>query len=163
MSYKWGISVSLPKNRYNEGTLTFSAYEEIGGNRIPKFIRSCVCRGQGNYTVAPKSIPWNEINGDTPTGTSYGYTIMPGNKPEMYGPNKRIDISTKSISGNMYEAVHTYGRADLQIHGGRDGGAGTKLWNTSGCLRVHDQDIKAMTEYIDQYCEREGFISISEN
>lgn len=160
MPYKWKIEVLVPKNRFHEGKLIFTAYRYMSA--IYKFNLKCDCRAQGNYTQRPKSIAWNKKNGDTPTGKSKCYTIRKSDNEKVYGPNKRIDISSKALSGNMLKAVEKYQRSGMQIHGGRDSGEASNLWNTSGCIRVHDKDIKKITEYIDKYCVREGVITIIE-
>lgn len=151
----WYIKVSLPTNRANCGTLKFYADK--------KLIHTCDCRGQGNYTVKPASIPWNQSNGDTPTGKVNGHTIAPNKKSDsngyVYGTNRRIALDDP-ISGNFKEAYSTYGRSGIQIHGGRNQ---SKLWNTSGCIRVFDKDIKKITEYIDDNCEKYGLVTITEN
>ncbi|MBZ9626369.1 hypothetical protein G9F71_026560 [Clostridium sp. FP2] len=62
------------------------------------------------------------------------------------------------MSGNLGLAYTTYGRTGLQIHGGRDQ---SSLWNTQGCIRLFDRDIKTITNYIDQNCTGTGSIMIS--
>lgn len=160
MLYKWKIEVQVPKNRFYEGKLIFTAYKYA--SLVYKYKFTCDCRAQGNFTQRPKSIAWNEKNGDTPTGKARCYTIRKSENEKVYGPNKRIDISSEPLSGNMLEAVEKYHRSGMQIHGGRDAGDGAKLWNTSGCIRVHDKDIKIITDYIDKYCVKDGVISIIE-
>jgi hypothetical protein len=152
MSHSWYINITLPKNRSSNGTLTFCAFDAARERVINVFQHSCACKGQGI-----NSYPWNHANGDTPTGSAHGRTIAPGDAVH-YGPNKRIEL-IGPMSGNLELAYTRYGRNGLQIHGGR---SQSNLWNTQGCIRVFDADIKLITEYIDRNCESIGSIMISE-
>lgn len=160
MTYEWNINIVLKKDRYQEGILHFTILENSSEIKTPVFQHTCACRGQGNYTHRPKSIPWHIRNGDTPTGAAKGLVIQPGKNKVAYGPHKRIDISREPISGNLLKAIQVYKRSGLQIHGGRDNGG--RLWNTSGCIRVHDDDMKYIVDMIESKCGSEGIVTIEE-
>jgi hypothetical protein len=153
MSHNWYIDITLPEDRSQNGTLTFYAYDTANERVINVFQHSCECKGQGINGYS-----WNQSNGDTPTGDAHGNTIAAGDTVH-YGPNRRIAL-VPPMYGNLKLAYEQYGRSGIQIHGGR---SQSNLWNTQGCIRVFDSDIKIITEYIDNYCASTGSIMISES
>ena len=108
----WSIVVDLREIRALAGDLVL--YDNDG-----KPLLYCVVRGQGKYTKKPKSKPWWQVNGDTPTGEWKG-KVEPrpkGHKAEVYGPGDHIRLT--AVSGHAITAVTTYGRSGFLIHGGR--------------------------------------------
>ncbi|MBW9159450.1 hypothetical protein [Clostridium tagluense] len=148
MSHSWYIDITLPTNCSQNGTLNFCAFDAVNERDITVFKHSCECKGKDI-----NGYPWNYSDGDTPTGCAHGNTIAPGDTVH-YGPNRRINLISP-MSGNLGLAYTTYGRTGLQIHDGRDQ---SSLWNTQGCIRVFDRDIKTITNYIDQNCTGTGSI-----
>lgn len=152
-SKKWNIEIKLPKDRSETGTLKFY----IDGTMM----HSCSCLGKG-VTDCSSPDSWKELGGNTPTGEveGYLYTANPEKDsreyPYVFGPYKRIWLKTP-ISGEFEIALKT--RSGLMIHGGR---CQTHLWNTEGCIRVFDNDIKIITDYISEDCVSSGVVTVCE-
>jgi len=132
--------------------IVFCSYEDSNEEYIPHMMHSCECRGEGTNGA------WYNEDGDTPTGVVMGHTIELGYPEESYGPYKRIALD-ELVSGDFKEAYEQYGRSGIQIHGGRDQ---SHLWNTHGCVRIFDKDIKKITDHIYKYCKEIGKITINE-
>jgi hypothetical protein len=84
--------------------------------------------------------------GDTPTGVWIGTLFAASTNTHAYGPNRRLLLAP--VSGNA-KAAST--RSGIMCHGG-DLNPSYKQWDglrpTDGCLRFHDVEIKAITDFV---------------
>ncbi len=164
----WLIDVTFNKSSTKRrGVLEFHAYR---GDTI-YFTKTCACRGQGITDVnSPTS--WTEDGGNTPLGRCYGYlhhanTIKDEKVfPFKYGPYKRIRLvgiesPHGGTEGQFYESEKVYKRDGIQIHGGRNPNP-DRLWNTLGCIRVSDNDLKSIVDYIEFHSNHKGLVTIVE-
>ena len=151
--------------RYDYGKLIFRT--ESG------FRLECPCRGMGLKKLQKMGTDgklepnWNKAGGNTPTGVVMGELYSANlreddryNRPTsyIYGPHKRIALN-KPIEGDFKKAYEEYGRADIQIHGGR---SQEKLWNTQGCIRIFNEDMGRMADKISDENDPYGVITITE-
>jgi hypothetical protein len=111
----WKITVALPTNRSNTGTLTI--YNAGGESQF-----SCVCLGKSASGAA-----MNVTNGNTPIGPYTGYTAAAQSNTDAYGPNRVVIMN--GATGNSYVPP----RSGIWIHGGR---SQTTLQPTNGCVRI---------------------------
>ena len=95
-----------------------------------------------------------KTNSDVPFGdfqinqTTPFYHSTVDNK-KSYGPNPRLVF--EPISGNSDEAAKS-GRSAIRIHGGRQVGYELKtLKRTQGCIRVWDDDAKALYDWWEDF------------
>ncbi|MDR2356580.1 MAG: L,D-transpeptidase [Oscillospiraceae bacterium] len=121
---KWKITVVLPTNRNNTGTLTL--FDASGANMF-----SCSCLGKSENGTA-----MNVTNGNTPVGPYTGFTAGPHTDTGAYGTNKYINMS--GATGNSYVPP----RSGIWIHGGR---SQTTLAATYGCVRVFNANMLTLT------------------
>ncbi len=141
------IAVLLPKDRTRPGTLRL--LDDAG---TPMLAMPCLGKSDNakalendNPTRDPTK-PW----GDTPAGT-YRPAKVRRFTPEhaTLGP---YAIPLIGIGGQALEAVKG-GRTELYIHATRtnDGGRGEdRLIPTYGCLRIEDDDMRALVEVLGE-------------
>lgn len=118
---KWSISIALPANRYNFGTL--SLYKANGVQ-----VMSCQCLG-----LAASNAPMNVYEGNTPTGVYEGYLSYHGGTTNAYGPYQVVILNGKS------GIIISSGRSGIWIHGGAPASASSATYPlrpTNGCVRV---------------------------
>ncbi|MCX7749588.1 MAG: L,D-transpeptidase [Clostridia bacterium] len=150
----WSIRIKLPKVRDNYGSLyVYKTYiDPTTYTYKTQEVYNCVCLGKGSANPSsPDS--WKVTNGNTPTGTYSGYTAPPQYPTLSYGPYGVIMMD--AIGGNALLS----GRTGIWIHGGR---SQTNLWNTNGCIRVFDNDIKNIIYHINSTDATKGTITIEE-
>ena len=134
----WDIEVHAYKNRKKYGYAILIVKDRMGNE-----VYRTTVRVQGNKSKIGKSRALKM--GDTPTGT---YNLVEwratGNdrySRAVYGPNDLLATDYKSGEGKAA------GRNGMHIHGGRQEGDdymkyGKLLWNTSGCMRIKDSELK---------------------
>lgn len=141
---RWRISLPLGTN--HSGTLSF--YYASGAKAY-----SCMALGK-----SAKNYHYSQFEGHTPPGDYYGWTTdLSGNRKdypvESYGPNKVIEMVGNDDPGysNPYVDSDTdtsKARSGIWIHGGRSQDTYTP---TYGCVRIHDNDIKTITNFMDSW------------
>lgn len=141
---RWSIEIPLQSNHY--GTLRF--YYASGAQAY-----SCTALGKSANNTH-YSVP----NGNTPPGDYYGWTADLSydrvTYPEAsYGPYKVIKMEGNHDPGysNLYVdggSDNSKPRSGIWIHGGRDQ---STYVPTYGCVRIHDADILAITNYMDNW------------
>ncbi|MBE5966169.1 MAG: L,D-transpeptidase [Lachnospiraceae bacterium] len=131
----WKITVSLPSNRNNKGTLTLY---NCRGNSVSSF--ECLGRSVSNDAMTV-------TNGNTPTGTYTGYLDGPSSPSSSYGPYKVVNMT--GISG----IIKTSGRSGIWIHGGDPETDKTKSWHplrpTHGCVRISNTNQNTLQNKIE--------------
>lgn len=141
---RWRIDLPLGSDHY--GTLSF--YYASGSKAY-----SCLALGK-----SARNRPYTQVEGHTPPGDYYGWTAdLSGNREdypeESYGPNKVIKMVGNDDPGysNLYVDSDTDTsklRNGIWIHGGRSQSSYT---STYGCVRIHDDDILTITNYMDSW------------
>ncbi len=131
------IVITLPANRWNDGTLT--ALDDAG-----KVLLECPARGKADGKLAaaagnPLRDPTRR-NGDTPTGGYAPTAVRRFEKRDVKFGWGFIPLDP--VSGAAL-AAEKNGRRGLGIHGGR---SQDKLTATEGCVRVFDRDFLALSE-----------------
>lgn len=134
------IEISLPKNRWNAGTL------KVLGADGKQLLADIECRGKadGQRAALESNTSRDPVYpyGDTPSG-QYGPTklILFREESERFGIGW---IPMEGITGDAYDAKQN-GRSGLAIHGGRGNG---RLMATLGCVRVRDIDFRHMAHVL---------------
>ena len=126
-SGQWFISVALPQNRNNIGTLAL--YAANGSLKL-----TCSALGKSANGTA-----MNVTNGHTPIGPYTGWVGGPHSPSSSYGPYNVIEMA--GASGNAYVPP----RYGIWIHGG---GNQSTLSATYGCVRIFDGDAWALSYHI---------------
>lgn len=151
---QWDVDVHAFKNRGEYGYAVLIMRDNTGSEVFRTTVRvQGASRKENNYNPRNRQAE----NADTPTGT---YNIkgwsdrLPNKDRDMYGPNEALELDY--VSG---EAAGK--RNNMHLHGGhqeiKQNGQWIKdknahLWNTYGCLRIWDDDLKNMRE-ISQWLE----------
>lgn len=115
VSALWYITINFLADRNQYGTLRL--YNTYG-----TLLLTADCLGK-----SAENRPWNEENGDTPTGTYTGRLSGPDAPASSYGPYQLVAM--QGVSGNIVST----GRWGIGIHGGEDVPV---LMPTNGCIRV---------------------------
>ena len=139
---KWSIKVSASEDRAAHPYATFNVLNNNG-----QIIYRTIVKVQGTHRNR------SEIKGDTPCGL-YNIKCWEETGDERhditsYGPNHFLRL--EFISGEGSDK-----RTGILVHGGR--AQFPELWNTLGCIRIADEDIKelkAITDYLEQNDESE--------
>lgn len=141
---RWRITLPLASNNY--GTLTL--YYASGAKAY-----SCTAFGQ-----SASNAHYSKYMGNTPPGDYYGWTLDVSNDrvnyPEVsYGPYKVIKMVANTDPGYKNEYVNTENgsgkpRSGIWIHGGRSQDTYSA---TDGCVRIHNNDILNITNYMDSW------------
>ena len=148
----WRISIALPENRDNKGTLYL--YDPDGQNT---FICECLGRGSNHEDNDFDHTDWWKTNADTPTGVYSGSIIPPASDTAAYGPYKRVNMVACYEEDHADIAAHSgYFRSGIQIHGGREGRSTPDqpwypLWPTYGCIRVSNDNQNTIISLIESY------------
>ena len=139
---EWSIKVSASEDRGVHPYATFNVLNIKG-----QIIYRTIVKVQGLHRDR------TSIDGDTPCGL---YDIVGWEKTGVgnhdvlrYGPNHLLRLNF--ISGEGADK-----RTGILAHGGR--AQFPELWNTLGCIRIADEDIKelkAITDYLEQNDESE--------
>ena len=136
------LRVLLPRNRDVTGCMIV----EVDGRQerhIPVLGRGS--RGPGDT--------WRLEKGNTPTGVYEGSELADTSawNQDSYGPWGAVRL--KPLSGNALLAEQQLGRRRLLIHGGTP--MGPNVWRgegalnpTWGCLRISNQDMRALRDII---------------
>lgn len=148
----WKITVSLPSNRNNKGTLTLY---NCSGTSISSF--ECLGRSVSNGSMTV-------TNGNTPTGTYTGYLYGPASPTSSYGPYKVVNMT--GVSG----VIVSSGRSGIWIHGGDAATDTSDTWYplrpTHGCVRISNSNQSTLQTKIENlinnsYHNKTGNIVIS--
>ena len=141
---EWDIEIHLfhDRGKFGYGIL-------ILRNKKGKEILRFVVRAQGMKHKSNNGNPRDRMKqyGDSPTGTYKFEKWRSDGDKDTYGPNPRLDMV--GIAGEILLSKRT----EVQIHGGRQKGAkykGSKLWNTGGCFRIADDEIKVIKLKCDE-------------
>lgn len=145
------LRVFLPKNRDYNGTMAV----DVDGQEVASFpVKGRGSRGAGD-TVFLKGYPEKKIGGgNTPTGTYRGSVEETKNRNEKtFGHNGAVRLNP--IGGDALIAARIFGRSGLLIHGGSP--TSVDYWKslgglhpTNGCLRLSDENVKALMEIISK-------------
>ncbi len=134
---RWQITVSLPENRANTGTLKL--YDSYGN-----VLKTMNCLGKSDLGYCQC-----RINGNTPIGTYDGQLGGPESDTAAYGPY--MVIKTQGISGFITQTP----RSGIWVHGGR---SQTTLQPTYGCVRIFNAQQLSLQTTITELVE-DGYYS----
>ncbi len=135
------LNVVLPRNRNAAGWLRV----ERDGCPLAEFrVLGRGSRGPGDTSFLSR--------GNTPTGTYQGTEFVETRdwNQASYGPWGAVRL--KPTSGDALLAEDVYGRRGLLIHGGAPATSGAWMGGlkpTLGCLRLANNDVRALREIIE--------------
>lgn len=133
---RWDIEVHAFKNRGKSGYAVM-IMRDNSGNEVYRTVVKTIGTGGRTRNVRNSDTPQGKYNilGWRKTGEGTGYNSV------SFGPNDLLALDYKGSEGGSRNGMH--------VHGGRQEGKykGRKdLASTHGCMRINDEDIKAMKE-----------------